>query len=72
MIGFLIFLQLALVLMTIGLGTWGMCVGFAFGCMLVNWSWLAAIWREVRGACASFARARAPHHARAAARRTNT
>ena len=48
--GFLVVMQLVLVFMTIGLGHWGNATAFAFGCMLVNWSWLAAIWREVRGA----------------------
>ena len=46
--GFLVVMQLVLTLMTIGLGVWGNAAPFGFACMLVNWSTLAASWREVR------------------------
>ena len=47
LVGVLIVMLLVIVLMTLGLGMWGLGVGFAFAGMLVNWSLLAAIWREV-------------------------
>ena len=66
LVGFLIVMLLVIVLMTLGLGMWGLGVGFAFAGMLVNWSLLAAIWREVRGARAASSCARrvtrAPPH----------